>query len=531
MKLSEEQETAIRVILEKSTPALITGSAGTGKSVVLRELVAQMRESGEVAVAAPTGLAAQNVGGVTIHSLFGFPVGQPLFGVEFRKKSVGEYFKSLSALVIDEISMVRIDVMHSIDAALKYHRESSEPFGGLKLVMFGDPYQLPPVVKWSELKTWYDPYLHKWRRFYGDSRFFFFQAPVFSKGGEEIRILSLSELHRQGDDKIFAEILNRIRVNRHTEDDLALIRKNSNKSRPSDDTVRLFGRNDIVDRYNEAHLNTLTTPARSYGSVFIPNRELKGEPLSNPNEDSSLEVTPLTLKPGARVIFTKNDNETSGVQRWVNGDFGTVRSCSPASVQVRMDKNKAIYEVGRSLFEIRGLVRGYAANGQLATFTDIVGWTSQMPLRLAWAITVHKSQGQTMDSAVLDFDDQYFEKGQAYVALSRVKSLSGVYFEKPPRREDIVFQDPDIHMFMVNAIPFPFDRPTKREKQSDFLNLCRARGVELGFSGEIFDSKIQDFLAKSQKFKNIEALSAFLQGKHDLGLDQLDRTLLMIMEA
>lgn len=531
MQLSEEQEAAIKVVLEKSTPALITGSAGTGKSVVLRDLVARMRQEGEVAVAAPTGLAAQNVGGVTIHSLFGFPLGQPLFGVEFRKRAVGDYFKSLTALVIDEISMVRIDVMHTIDAALKFHRESSEAFGGLKIVMFGDPYQLPPVVKWSELKTWYDPYLHKWRRFYGDSRFFFFQAPVFSKSGEDIRILSLTELHRQGEDKVFAEILNRIRVNRHSDEDLTYIRNNSNKGRPSDKTVRIFGRNDVVDRHNEAHLFTLGTAERSYPPIFVPNRDLKAEPLSQPNEDGSMELTALRLKPGARVIFTKNDNETSGLQRWVNGDFGTVKACSASEVEVVMDKNKQTYQVRRALFEIRGLVRGPAASGQIATFTDVVGWTSQMPLRLAWAITVHKSQGQTMDAAVLDFDEQYFEKGQAYVALSRVKSLDGVYFEKPPRREDIIFQDPDIHMFMVNAIEHPFDRPTKREKQRDFIDLCRSRGLELGFTEAMFDEKVQSFLAGSQKFKDLGQLSSFLQSKHDLGLDQLDRTLLMILEA
>ena len=136
-----------------------------------------------------------------------------------------------------------------------------------------------------------------------------------------------------------------------------------------------------------------------------------------------------------------------------------------------------------------------------------------------------------MDAAVLDFDEQYFEKGQAYVALSRVKSLDGVYFEKPPRREDIIFQDPDIHMFMVNAIEHPFDRPTKREKQRDFIDLCRSRGLELGFTEAMFDEKVQSFLAGSQKFKDLGQLSSFLQSKHDLGLDQLDRTLLMILEA
>jgi len=483
LTLSQEQEAALEIALQKPGISLITGSAGTGKSFILRELVKRLSLEGPVAVAAPTGLAAQNVGGVTLHRLFGLKVGQPLYGREFRKKpELTEYFRSLRALIVDEVSMVRVDVMHTIDEALRYHLDSNEPFGGLKVILFGDPYQLPPVTKFEELKTKYDPYANYWRKNYGENRYFFFFAKAFKDDGGEIRILELEEIHRQKNSLEFAKVLNRIRINDYSQSDLAFLNTKSNPNKPDDQITRIYSRNETVDNYNNRHLAALPGEVRYYGSAFVPNVNLEGKPLSNVDYQDGDEEEYLQLKIGARVLFTKNDDQGAG-NRWSNGTFGTVTSLSKDGIHVKIDGEPQPVTVGPSNFEVRGLVRGPSVHGKVATYTDVLGWVRKYPLRLGWAITVHKSQGQTLEKVVLGDTASYFEAGQAYVALSRVKSVEGLFLIEPLTRAGLKDPDPDVTLFMKQAIRYPFSGKTKNEAiieaEDELISVLTERGIGL----------------------------------------------------
>ena len=500
MSLSDEQNSALEVALSKPGVTLITGSAGTGKSFILRELVKRLSVNGDVAIAAPTGLAAQNVGGVTLHRLFGLKVGQPLYGNEYRKaKELTAYFRSISALIIDEISMVRVDVMHTIDEALRYHLDNNAPFGGLKVVFFGDPYQLPPVTKYDELKTKYDPYAQKWRKYYGDNRFFFFFAKAFKDNGGEIRILELEEIHRQKDNLEFAKILNRIRINSYTQTDLDYINRNSNPDKPSDETIRIFARNETVDIYNNKYLEELRGQKHFYGSKFVPNDKLEGTPLNN-FDHQELEDDHLQLKIGARVLFTKNDDQSEG-DRWSNGSFGTVISLSSDRIQVKLDGKRQSVMVGPSNFEIRGLVKGQSFQGRAVTYTDVLGWVRKFPLRLGWAITVHKSQGQTLDAAALGDTASYFEAGQAYVALSRVKSLHGLFLGEELTREGLKDPDPDVARFMSKAIRYPFTGMTNEESKANAEESIVAELASRGIDREQYELMVAT-MSLSSNFKS-----------------------------
>ena len=455
VQLAIEQELALEEIEKTDGPVLITGSAGTGKSVVLKELVARIGANAKIAVSAPTGVAALNVGGMTLHSLFGFKVGLIIAKDWHFRQSGSEYFRALEWLVIDEVSMVRVDLMDGIDMALRFHRRNNLPFGGVKIVMFGDPYQLPPVVSPMDIyeSTWST---YAWRKYRG--KHYFFDARVFSRA--PIRILELQEIHRQSDDLEFANILNRIRVGRYSDRDLEVLRENSKQELPNHEALRVFGKNDVVDSHNRRMLAQIPPEnATKYPYIWEANRESKGVPLDSARRFESFpgELS-LDLKIGARVIFIKNDDQSgSGSRLWVNGTLGTVTGLSPHKIGVRLDSGSSV-TVGRSRFELRELVRASNATvGGSEIRAEVTGWITQFPLRLGWAITVHKSQGQTLDEVVLDFEDQYFAGGQAYVALSRVKSLDTMYFISSPSSSEILAVDFDVNVFMRKAEHSPFN--------------------------------------------------------------------------
>lgn len=527
--LHPEQQKALEEVCNWAGPIMVTGSAGTGKSRLLRAVFERLSEEGPVGLAAPTGIAALTIGGMTLHAMFGFPIDGVLLGDRFRK-SGSEYFRSLKALLIDEVSMVRVDVMDNIDRALRFHRESNEPFGGLKIVLFGDPFQLPPVLRLEDTHTKYDQWGWAWKKAFKDKYFFF--APNLIRSG--IRLLELNHIHRQGTDLEFAEILNRIRVDRATNRDLEVINKKSSSSNFGSETLRVFGKNAYVDRHNVKMFNALEGRATTYSSRFIRNAKISGVPLRHYGEppESPAELD-LELKPGSRVIFIRNDDQSqTGKRLWVNGSTGEVLSLSPDSVLVRLDAGY-VARVRKSRFEVRELVAERTRDSKEKIYADLTGWFDQFPLKLGWAVSVHKSQGQTLEKLVLDFDDQYFEAGQAYVALSRAKTLESIYLINPIGPGDIKSVDGHIKKFMEKAEHYPFDAPyIERQNALEEENILRAWLAKNGISESIFNQRLDAFVANSKVFQSSEELKKFLVNKAKSGdISSFEASMDLVVES
>ena len=397
--------------LEHTTDHLfITGRAGTGKSTLLRLFSGTTRK--RVVVVAPTGVAALQAGGQTIHSFFGFP--PHLFGPgEIKKSRYAKLYQRIDALVIDEISMLRADLLDRIDLHLRINRGSTEPFGGVQLIMFGDLFQLPPVVTREEagiLQSWgYDaPY--------------FFAAKVLESPFSWSRI-ELTEVYRQ-QEKRFLRLLEDIRTSEADEDTLQeLNERYAPHAEPGALTLILAARNAKVDRINQTRLEALPGPERQY--------------LASITGKFNASVYPtdaiLRLRSGAQVMFIRNDPDG----QFVNGTLGVISGMTDDSVEV---------EIAREGQESRKLnvekisweVIRYGFGGPDDQLTrEIIGTFEQLPLRLAWAVTIHKSQGQTFDKVIIDLSGGMFEHGQLYVALSRCRTLDGISLHQPIQPQDI----------------------------------------------------------------------------------------------
>ena len=439
--LSREQQALFDYIEGSENNIFVTGRAGTGKSTLLTYLIENTKK--KVAVCAPTGVAALNVGGVTIHSLFGFPFG--ILGTEdigrHLNRRTREVLAAIDMLVIDEVSMVNADLMDTMSRAMGIARGRRKlPFGGAQVVMFGDPYQLAPVPGNNEERAYMaDNYQSNW----------FFDAHVWRE--DSLERYELSEIFRQHDEH-FKEILNAIRDGSCTQEMLDYINQCGNRFPPHDDVIRLATINESVNSVNRNRMARLETKAKTFNAVFSAaderafGRTLPADPV-------------LELKVGAQVMFIKNDDSStvknpngSGLlKRWVNGTIGTVTDL-PSSGGVTVEVDGEGFEVGRSTWEkVRyeideqfdetlGRVKEVLVAVPLAEF-------QQIPLRLAWAVTVHKSQGQTYDEVVIDMGRGAFSPGQTYVALSRVRSLEGLYLTRAIRMSDIMV-DSDVLRFM-----------------------------------------------------------------------------------
>jgi ATP-dependent exoDNAse (exonuclease V) alpha subunit len=439
--LSSEQQALFDYIEGSENNIFVTGRAGTGKSTLLTYLIENTKK--KVAVCAPTGVAALNVGGVTIHSLFGFPFG--ILGTEdigrHLNRRTREVLAAIDMLVIDEVSMVNADLMDTMSRAMGIARGRRKlPFGGAQVVMFGDPYQLAPVPGNNEERAYMaENYQSNW----------FFDAHVWRE--DSLERYELSEIFRQHDEH-FKEILNAIRDGSCTQEMLDYINQCGNRFPPHDDVIRLATINESVNSVNRHRMSRLETKPKTFTAVFSVadekafGRTLPAEPV-------------LELKVGAQVMFIKNDdsstmknpNGTGLLKRWVNGTIGSVVDL-PSSGGVVVEVDGETFDVGRSTWEkVRyeideqfdealGRVKEVLVAVPLAEF-------QQIPLRLAWAVTVHKSQGQTYDEVVIDMGRGAFSPGQTYVALSRVRSLEGLYLTRAIRMSDIMV-DSDVLRFM-----------------------------------------------------------------------------------
>lgn len=419
---NEEMQKALQIIQFTRRSLFLTGKAGTGKSTFMRHIAATIKK--KHIILAPTGIAAINAGGSTLHSFFKLPF-HPLLPTDKRYsarnirdtlKYNGEKTKLLrevELIIIDEISMVRADIIDFIDKVLRiYNRNMREPFGGKQLLLVGDIYQLEPVIKEDERQLL--------RPFYPSC--FFFDAHVFRE--MQLIAVELKKVYRQRDAQ-FISLLDHIRTSQVSDTDLRLLNARVNAKIGTEEgrlSITLSGRRDTVDYINEKQLNTLPDqPTIFYGHI---EGEFPESSLPTPIE--------LEVKTGAQVLFIKNDKE----RRWVNGTLGTIIGFGDEEdgiIYVRTEDGRD-FDVER---EIWSNVRYTFNEKEQKIEEEEIGSYQQFPLRLAWAITVHKSQGLTFNNVKIDFTGGVFAGGQTYVALSRCTSLQGISLQEPIRRENI----------------------------------------------------------------------------------------------
>lgn len=519
LKLSDESKDVINALENTNENLFITGRAGTGKSTLLGYFRSTTKKN--VVVVAPTGVAALNVKGQTIHGFFKFKIGMTVHDVKRITSEIDQkMYKKIDMLIIDEISMVRADMFDCIDRFLRLNgKDMHQPFGGVQIVVIGDLFQLPPVVGPGEgyiFETKYEsPY--------------FFDAPAY-KGGN-FQVIELTHVYRQ-QDPIFIDILDKIRTGeadmQHVEyinrmcleidgkkvtmtdvqtEDIAVsdslyvndegipidgeerdedgnivvqeggVDKNSDKQKLIQDlkkqfdisgikglsiglksstanvlgnsltsnssvsdaldnvkklTVYLVTTNALADKINTEKLSEIKTPSKTYKGALVGRFEQKNAPA--PEE--------LVLKLGAQVMTLKND--PGG--KWVNGDIGTVEKLLDASVRIKFEDGRVEEVVGDTWEMVRYEYDEIA--DQLGS--EVIGKYTQIPIKLAWAVTIHKSQGKTFDTAIIDFGRGTFAHGQAYVALSRVRSLQGITLKNPLRAQDVRI-DERIRDFLTGA--------------------------------------------------------------------------------
>lgn len=476
IKLSEESENIVKLLEESSENLFITGRAGTGKSTLLgyfREFTKK-----NVVVVAPTGVAALNVKGQTIHGFFKFKIGVTEHDVKKITAEVDEkMYKKMDMLIIDEISMVRADLFDCIDKFLRLNgRDKEKPFGGVQIVVIGDLFQLPPVVTDGEryiFETKYEsPY--------------FFDSKAYRKGG--FQVVELSHVYRQHDPE-FINILDKIRTGEAEMEHVQYINRmchrkfgttftsnfsaafdvnkkfdiKNEKSRNEDGeeiisldedvnggieeieedieiesevpaqslkkidvqnnskklTVCLVTTNALADTINLKKLQALHGAVKTYKGALVGRFDQKNAPAP----------TELNLKIGAQVMILKNDP----MGKWVNGDIGIVEKFLDNAVRIRLEDGRLEEIAGESWEMVKYEYDEITDHLE----SEVVGKYTQIPIRLAWAVTIHKSQGKTFDSAVIDFGRGTFAHGQAYVALSRVRSLQGITLVNPLRPEDL----------------------------------------------------------------------------------------------
>lgn len=449
--MSQNRELDIaRFIVEKTDSNIfLTGKAGTGKTTFLKDVKKYTKKNH--IVLAPTGVAAVNAGAMTIHSFFQFGFGPYVKGISepegnyMMRREKRELIKSLELIIIDEISMVRADVLDHINDELQRIRRNSEPFGGVQLLMIGDLQQLPPITPDNELEILKPHY---------DSMYFFDSK---SLRNSDYYCIELKSVYRQTDQR-FIDILNRVRTGDVTHSDLDELNLHHVADfRPAqgDNYIQLVTHNRMADAINQREMAALSA------DTFMFDAKVTG---TFP-EDAFPTSRQLEIKKGAQVMFVKNDPD----KRFINGMLGEVEEVSDDSIRVRLSGKDNIVKVEPTAWEnIR-----YHMNEETHKIESTkIGSFMQYPIKPAWAITIHKSQGLTFDKAVIDAHEA-FSPGQAYVALSRCRSLDGmVLSEKLTQRAIITdsivdeymngaVQDIDALARNINFEPFDYDRTTK----------------------------------------------------------------------
>jgi len=423
IELSEEQKKYLELLEYGTEYLFITGKAGTGKSTLIREYYKATRK--KTVILSPTGIAALNAGGQTIHSFFRFPTQFIRDDPNIIKNlNLKELYRNCDEFIIDEISMVRADLLDGIDIFLRKNGRNRElPFGGARMIFVGDPFQLPPVTKPPEKELFTKPP-------YGiskDKEPYFFKSKAYQTIQKDLKIIELSEPQRQ-QDKDFLQALDLIRTGKASYSDLTLLNQNVQPDYTTslnDGIITLTPTNARARKINEDCLNEINSALHTYNAKFTGDfLNLKRKQTADDDDNDLPANKTLYLKKGARVMFLKND---SSGKRWVNGTTGTVTECGDTWVKVRIDGNANEYYVEPATWERLK----YEWDRETGTIkTDVIGTMTQIPLRLAWAVTIHKSQGLTFERQYIDFSSAPFAHGQVYVALSRCKSLEGLYLSR-----------------------------------------------------------------------------------------------------
>ena len=407
----------------------ITGKAGTGKSTFLHFLSQNSRKN--VVVAAYTGIAAINVGGTTLNSLFMLPF-RPLLP---RDEEITKFSKwnprraiiaNMETLIIDEVSMVRADILEAVDHSLRINGgDPFRPFGGKQVILIGDVFQLPPVVK-SDNPTEWQIFEEVYKTPY------FFSAPSFKM--TKFEFVEFTKIHRQSDED-FKEILNKIRIGNIDDDDLIPINKRvypNYEPRDKDFVLTLVTTNRLAGDINDRKLNEIAEPEFTY----------KAEITGEFGKDKFPTDETLRLKAGAQIIFIRNDTTSEKTakdnkRRWVNGTIAKIQSLKADEIEVVFEDG-SVSKISRETWN-NNVYKWNRIERKIVTET--VGTFAQFPIKLSWAITIHKSQGLTFDKMVLNMGSGAFTHGQTYVALSRSRSLAGLALKKPITIRDIIIDD------------------------------------------------------------------------------------------
>lgn len=413
IEINKEFEQAYDLMENTNEHVFLTGRAGTGKSTLLQYFRKKTRKN--VVALAPTGVAAINVKGQTIHSFFGFPP-HPISSDHIRKRKDRKVFEKLDTIIIDEISMVRADMLDAINYFMRINgKYRSRPFGGAQMIFIGDLFQLPPVVSNDVEKRLFE--------FMYETPFFYSSQVLYNV---DVKYIELKKVYRQKDGH-FLGLLDQIRTKQLDYFTLRTLNERYKPyfSPPKDGKfITLTATNAIARRINEAELEKLSNKKRLYQGEI----EGKFEDRRLPNDML------LVFKEGAQVMFVRNDP----YQRWVNGTIGTIQYLDEETVSVKVEgeKGEIVHTVNKEKWELLK----YVYNEEKSSIdTEVQGSFTQYPLKLAWAITIHKSQGKTFDKVFIDMGRRgAFAPGQIYVALSRCTTLEGIVLKKPIKASDIM---------------------------------------------------------------------------------------------
>ena len=416
----DEYQKKVLTYVANGENLFVTGKAGTGKTVLLKEINKMYAGKKVIALLAPTGVAAKNAGGFTMHSFLQLPL-KPYLPEHKVKPDLyqlnangAETLRSVDIMVIDEVSMVRCDMLDATDAILKHYRNNNQPFGGVQLIMFGDLYQLSPVAANDDKKVL--------KGCYNANEFYFFLSQALRKF--DYRVVELQEIHRQ-DNRKFINLLNSVRVGDIDLESLKMLEKRVEKNYspdPKNGILTLMTHNYQSNKLNNKMYNSLEAAEYPYYAkpVYITDNWHDKNPVPYK----------LRLKVGSRVMFQRNDNDK---EQYVNGTMGWVTHLTNDSIYVKPDNGDEV-RVERAVWK----QYDYFVDKKTKTiYTQVSAEYHQYPLKLAWAVSIHKSQGLTLDEVNIDAS-QAFAFGQVYVALSRCKTLNGIHLlEKIPSHKII----------------------------------------------------------------------------------------------
>ena len=425
MSFETTQDQILELLSEDSEQQFIflTGAAGTGKTTMLERVKNQL--SLKKMVVAPTGIAALNIGGTTINSAFRIGFETIPMITKSKDPRFAKLLRNLELLIIDEVSMVRAPMLDAISQSLQIHRNSLEPFGGVHVLACGDLFQLPPIIKESEERIIYEKY----------NSVYFFDAHSY-KDMKEISYFELTESFRQEEDQKFCDLLNNIRIGHDLENTINQINSNCfDPTLESDFFMTLTSRKKRAEELNEYKL----------GHIEGEEDLIKSKESGELNENDLPAPRELKIKVGANVMFIKNDPEG----RWVNGTLGTVTEClDKKKKHIKVKINNKTHKVER---EEWNKVRFTYDEDSDEVLEEVVSSFKQFPIKLGWAVTIHKSQGLTLESCSVDLGSGAFATGQAYVALSRCKNLNSLHLQRELKVSDALV-DPDIIDFHKNFI-------------------------------------------------------------------------------